>query len=150
VDYVHYPRNFRAAHFRWDLDKGFRLEILGPRLFWMCLLDAGLTEPVECRPQGAEQDFLLFVERDCRGIWPAWERSRLSAHTICVVLSEMGKAVKPPPDWPALVLWVRQPMPEGTRWTGNDFFTPEQILYQWGRVGRRVQRRARWRGWIPW
>ena len=151
MDYLHYPRGFRAAHFQWDLDKGFRLEVLGPRLFWMSLLDAaGVDQPTVCQPQGKEQDFLLFVERHCQGQWPAWDRARLSPHTICVVLSDSGRPVKPPSDWPGLVLWVRQTMPAGTRWTGNDFFTPEQILTQWGRVGRRVQRRSRWRGWLLW
>lgn len=151
VDFLHYPRSFRAAHFFWDLDKGFRLEVLGRAVFWMSLLDsAGVTEPVVCRPQGREQDFLLHVSRNCQGVWPSWDRSRLGPHTVCVVLSQDGRPVRPPRDWPNLVLWVRQDMPAGTRWTGNDFFTPEQILYQWGRVGRRVKRRARWRGFLPW
>lgn len=151
VDYLHYPRAFRARHFRWDLDRGFRLEVLGPTLFWLALLDGeGLEQAVDARPQGLEQDFLLKVERRAGGDWPGWDRSRLGPHTICAVLSDVGRAPRVPPDWPNLVIHVRQPMLEGTVWTGNDFFTPEQTLYQWGRVGRRVQRRARWRPLIPW
>lgn len=151
VDFLHYPRGFRTAHFNWDLDRGFRLEVLGSRLFWLALPDSEwLVQPTDCRPQGGEQDFLLFVQRECQGHWPDFPPSRLSSHTICVVLSESGKAIQPPSSWPGLVLWVRQLMPSGTRWTGNDFFTPEQILYQWGRVGRRVRRRARFRNWLPW
>lgn len=151
VDFLHYPRAFRARHFRWDLDRGFRLEVLQPGTFWFSLLDGpGLTQAVEPRPQGQEQDFLLRVERVGSGRFPQWERSRLGSHTICVLLSDTGKAPSVPSDWPNLVIWVRQPMLAGTAWTGNDFFTPEQTLYQWGRVGRRVQRRARWRPFLPW
>lgn len=151
VDFLHYPRAFRARHFRWDLDRGFRLEVLRAQSFWFSLLDpAGLEKGCLTRPQGQEQDFLLEVARTSQGLWPEWDRARLSPHTICVILSETGKPCAVPRDWPNLVLWVRQPMLAGTVWTGNDFFTPEQILYQWGRVGRRVQRRARWRGWLPW
>ena len=120
-------------------------------MFWLSLLDpGGVQQAVEPRPQADEQDFLLQVARISTGRWPGWDRGRLSAHTICVVLSDSGQPCKVPRDWPNLVLWVRQPMLAGTVWTGNDFFTAEQTLYQWGRVGRRVQRRSRWRPLIPW
>lgn len=151
VDYLHYPRKFRARHFRWDLDRGFRLEVLGAHSFWFALLDPeGVNQAIEPGAQGQEQDFLLHVDRSGRGAWPNWDRCRLAAHTVCVILSDRGKPCRVPPDWPNLVIWVRQPMLAGTVWTGNDFFTPEQTLYQWGRVGRRVQRRSRWRPLIPW
>lgn len=151
VDYLHYPRKFRARHFRWELDRGFRLEVLAGGQFWLSLLDGGgVEQAIEPVAQAQEQDFLLQVARVSPGVWPDWDRSRLSAHTICVILSDSGRPCRVPRDWPNLVLWVRQPMLAGTVWTGNDFFTPEQTLYQWGRVGRRVQRRSRWRPLIPW
>ena len=151
LSYLRFPRSFRPRHFRWDLDQGFRLEVLGPGLFWLALLDrSGVENACDVRPQGQEQDFLLSVDRQGQGQWPDWPRDRLSEHTVCAILSQDGRASRPPRDWPNLTIWVRQPMPMGTRWTGNDFFTPEQVLYQWGRVGRHVQRRARWRRWIPW
>ncbi|MBN9415836.1 hypothetical protein ABS71_12375 [bacterium SCN 62-11] len=151
VDYLHYPRSFRARHYRWDLDRGFRLEVLGAGRFWFSLLDpGGVDRAIAPEGQGLEQDFLLQVARQSSGAWPGWDRDRLGPHTICVILSDSGRACRVPRDWPNLVLWVRQPMLAGTVWTGNDFFTPEQTLYQWGRVGRRVQRRSRWRALIPW
>lgn len=151
VDFLRFPRSFQPRHYRWDLDRGFRVEVLGKELFWLSLLDReGVHSVCDARPQGQEQDFLLRVQRQARGGWPDWPSQRLSPHTICVILSQQGKACRVPGSWPNLVLWVRQPMPVGTRWTGNDFFTPEQVLYQWGRVGRHVQRWARWRRWLPW
>lgn len=151
VDFLRFPRSFQPRHYRWDLDRGFRVEVLGKELFWLSLLDReGVHSVCDARPQGQEQDFLLSVQRQARGGWPDWPSQRLSPHTICVILSQQGKACRVPGGWPNLVLWVRQPMPLGTRWTGNDFFTPEQVLYQWGRVGRHVQRWARWRRWLPW
>ncbi|MBS2039351.1 hypothetical protein JST97_30480 [bacterium] len=151
VDFLHYPRAFRARHFRWDLDRGFRLEVLGASAYWFALLDGeGLSQAVVASPQGQEQDFLLQVERQSAGRWPDWDPARLGPHTICALLSDRGVPPRVPPGWPNLVIWVRQSMLAGTVWTGNDFFTPEQTLHQWGRVGRRVQRRARWRPLIPW
>jgi hypothetical protein len=151
VDYLHFPRLFRARHFQWDLDRGFRLEILNAATFWLALLDAdGVVQAIETAPQGQEQDFLLHVDVNGSGRWPDWERSRLSPHTVCAILSDSGRPCRVPRDWPNLVIWVRQNMLAGTVWTGNDFFTPEQTLYQWGRVGRRVQRRSRWRPLLPW
>lgn len=152
VDFLHFPRLFRPRHFEWDLDQGFRLEVLSPRHFWLAVPQTRHGDhPMDVSGAAPEeQDFLLFVERQGGGRFPDWPRSRLGPHTIGVILSQEGVAAKVPPDWPNLVIWVRQPMPAGTRWTGNDFFTPEQILYQWGRVGRRVRRRTRWRKWLPW
>jgi len=135
VSFLRHPRGFAARHYDWDLDRGFRLEVLGPQSIGVTVKD---------------QHFLLWIAANFDGSWPNWSRQDLQPDTVCAILSRQGVACPVPKDWPNLVLWVRQYMPVGTHWSGNDFFTPEQNLYQWGRVGRRVRRRTRWRSWLPW
>lgn len=150
MEYLHFPRRFSPRHFAWDLDRGFRLEVLGPGVFWLSLLDReGCAEPSVAVRQGEEQDFLLAMQPD---VWPVWPPERLSPHTVCVLLDKIGsqRPIDVPPNWPNLVIKVLQSLADGTRWSGNHFFTPEQVLQQWGRVGRRVRRRSRWRKLIPW
>ena len=43
---------------------------------------------------------------------------------------------------PCLAAWILQDKPE----TKHDFFTPERVLSNWGRVGRRISRRWGWGG----
>lgn len=139
MEFLHYRRDWEAAHFEWDLDRGFALEVLEADVF-------ALQVPFEERVQ----TFLIRLVRHWEGDWPLAPGEEFEPRALQVVLSETGRAARIPKDWPLPVIWVRQWMPGGTDWSGKDFFTPEQTLYQWGRVGRRVRRTCRWRSWLPW
>ena len=155
----------------WELSRGFRLQVLEPGWFAL-FLGARSLKPDEDslgqRPGAQEESFLVGLPpRDATAVWLETGRNHLArlAWTRGVVallgdfrerggrlkrLHRESKAIFSDCLACGAAFWVWQPMPTAWRGEGLAFFAVEQQLYQWGRVGRRVARRCRWRRFWPW
>lgn len=166
LNYLHYPRSYEGPASEWELHLGFRIRVVSRHALALFVGQPPAESDLLSKgPEVGEESFLLLPA-------PAGPRPEHLAAALRLVGEEgwspsvtlllsddqhlqvsprrlrAGLKAAIPADHPGLVLWVWQEMPKDLC-QGVDFFNPEQILHQFGRIGRRVSRRARWRRFYP-
>ena len=167
INYLCHPRSYKGPEGEWELHRGFRIRILsrhalalfiGPPPESSNLLSKGPEKGEESflilpAPKGANANEVsrAFALTQAEGWTPSVTMILSDDQLLETAPSKMSSALKKaiPKKHPGLVLWVWQEMP-GELCQGMDFFNAEQILHQFGRMGRRVTRRGKWRKFIPW
>lgn len=162
------PRSWRGPQAPWEIDRrGFRLRVLGPDLLALTLGKPGPKPPggVLSRAPGPGEETLLIVPAPKGPPTEALEAARRIPQeegwspACLLVLSDreqltsysrarrdLGRALRRA-AFPAA--WVLDQSPQ-VDFRGLPYFTVERSLRQLGRVGRRLERWARWRRLWPW
>lgn len=167
LHYLHHPRSYPGPDSEWELHRGFRIRVLSRHALALFI---GQPPPVSDllskKPEPGEDSFLLIpapagprAEHLAFGLEVAREEGWTPSVTMLlsddrhlqVAPGRLRRKLKAviPENHSGLVLWVWQEMPMDLC-QGVDFFNPEQILHQFGRIGRRVKRRSRWRPYKFW
>lgn len=154
------PRPSSDSDWDWELERGFHLQVLSEDLFALSLRPREDSE----RPslpllmdasQSASGRLLVWQKAAKAENWDAFSAALSSrswqAGLILSANHERGQALssylRRRSCWKGLscpVIEVFQDSPPAT------FFTVEKNLFVLGRVGRRMRRYARLRGWLPW
>ena len=166
---LHHPSQYAGPVQDWELDRGFRLRVLTGDAFVLYLRSSQSQPPGDFLSKWAlegEESFLLLpapsgqLAASLRRALDVLETEQWWPDTM-LLMSDWS--VKPAFAWragsdlkallpaglPSLVAWVFQEMPTERGADGLEYFTPEQTLYQLGRISRHVRRRCRWRRWLP-
>lgn len=167
LNYLCHPRSYKGPVGEWELHRGFRIRVLTQNALALFIgpppQDSNLLSK---GPEEGEESFMLLPASkglDAHELREAFSVAGSEGWTPQVTLilsddellegspSKLSSGFKSaiPKKHPGLVLWVWQEMP-GEMCQGIDFFNAEQILHQFGRMGRRVTRRCKWRKYIPW
>ena len=171
LDFLRLTRGYSGPRLPWELNRGFRLLALEPGWFLLFLGARALVaeaDPLATQPGPPEEAFLIGVPPvDADEGWLRSGRDHLGelawASGVVALLGDYRQRKgRLAPLYRAsrevfsrsltcgAAFWVWQPMPQPLRRQGLAFFALEQQLYQWGRVGRRVARRCKWRRLWPW
>ncbi len=162
------PRSWRGPQAPWEIDqRGFRLRILGPDLLALTLGAPGPKTPggALSRKPGPGEETLLVVPAPKGPPPEALEAARSVPQeegwtpACLLVLSDREQLPSPPRARRELgralrgagfaAAWVLDASPQ-VDFRGLPYFTVERSLRQLGRVGRRLERWARWRRLWPW
>ena len=168
VQFLWSTRTYRGPFAEWELARGFRVTTVAPGWFAFFLggrsLDAD-SDALRLVPCAGEEAFLLgILPPSPSREWLEAGRSVLKAlgwrEGVVAILADFrrrsllgrfykqSRAVFQGGMDKGAAFWVWQTMPLPAR--GDlAFFSVEQQLFQWGRVGRHVRRRCRWRRFFP-
>lgn len=166
LHFLHHPKSYPGPNEEWELHRGFRIRVVSRNVLALFVGKPPEESNLLSRtPEAGENSFLLIpapmgpraedLELGLRRVqgegWEPEVTMLLSDERLLKVSPRHLKSqlkAKIPKGHGGLVLWVWQEMPaEFCR--GLDFFNSEQILHQFGRIGRRVARRAKWRRYLP-
>lgn len=153
----HFPRSVGPS-WDWDLERGFHLEILSESLFELNLrprgADAGaLPIPRAALPSGVTR-LLLWQKEPGDDGWDEFAALLASGSEwrAGLVLSRWSERSLLPFSFRYRSLWQKLDCPVVQLFQDTPsaaFFTVEKNLFSLGRLGRRLERYARWRNMLP-
>lgn len=156
-----FPRNC-GKDWDWELERGFHLQLLGPSLFELNLRpressgcqtlrllpgasSLGVTRLLVWHKAASDDDWSAFAKLLQEA--QSWRAGLILSHFQQrggVLREHLGRrALWASIGCPVVHIFQRTPPVE-------DYFTVEKNLFCLGRVGRRLERYARWRRRLPW
>ena len=156
-----FPREC-GSDWDWELERGFHLQILGPSFFELNLRPRESSEhpSLSLLPDASSLGvtrLLLWHKAISDDDWSGFaellaEKSRWRAGLILSHFQQRGPVLREHLGRRALWACLDCPVVQifGRTPPADDYFTVEKNLFCLGRVGRRLERYARWRRRLPW
>lgn len=157
---IHRMPRRESADLDWELERGFHLQVLADSIFELNLRRSGAPADIALPLTGAASDgldtLLIWQKSPADNDWEGFSRwlrggKPWRAALILSPSSQHGAALSSylgprshTKGAPCPVVEVFQDSPPAS------FFTVEKNLFVLGRVGRRLQRYAGLRRWLPW
>ncbi|MGE0488599.1 MAG: hypothetical protein AB7S38_05260 [Vulcanimicrobiota bacterium] len=159
MHYLNHPRQADGPSDHWELQRGYRLRVVGSDSLVLYLGPATgqelQGELMGVAPLSGEEALLLVLASQTasagklEAALQVCDREGWNPRAVLVLWDSHQATTTDRPGLKKaargdrLVVLVDQEMPP------ESFFNPEQVLHQLGRISRRIQRRVAWRRHLP-